>query len=221
MATFSQLDQLVTSRGHSTSEVLGWIEDALYREAPATEHPEHDWTDAEAAVLEHEGIDVSPLRAEETDVLDATQRGYIDLLGSGWTVNDTAHHLSVSPSRIRQMLSQRKLYGIRPRGRAWVLPEWQFSGSGLIPGIEAVNQAFDPALHPLTVSGFLHHPKPELDLGFPQTTTRAASLYAASMTVPSPQPAAGPEDESSRLSPLQWLASGGDPNPVVALAKEL
>jgi len=106
-------------------------------------------------------------------------------------VAEVAVRLQVTSSRVRQLLGQRRLYGIRPGGRAWVIPSWQFAGDRLLPGVEMVNQAIPQDCHPLAVDGFFHTDQPELEVG------------------------------GTALSPLAWLQRGGDPSVVQALAGDL
>lgn len=185
------LERLAASRGRDPADLIAWLEDALERAAPTSRQPERDWSGADAAVLSAEGIDVTPLRPAEADIIAAGHRRYVAMLSAGLSVVEAAARIGLTPSRIRQMLAEHRLYGVRPRGRAWILPAWQFDGERIVPGIEAVNQALDHDLHPLTVSGFMHSPQPELD----------ASGRA--------------------LSPLDWLRGGGSASAVVALAGSL
>lgn len=181
--------QLAGSRHRDPDELVGWLEDALVRSATVSSHPDADWTQAEVDVLTAEGVDITD--EGRGDVVGAGYRRYLDILASGLSVAEVSARLDVTGSRVRQLLGQRRLYGVRPRGRAWVVPLWQFSGDGLLPGIEAVNQAVPEDCHPLAVDGFFHTVQPELDA------------------------------EGRPLSPLEWLRQGGNPAPVLALARDL
>ena len=183
--------RLADSRRRDPDELVGWLEDALARSAPATLHPDADWTQAEVDILASEGVDVSDERPVTLDATAAGYRRYLDILASGLSVAEAADRLGVTGSRVRQMLGQHLLYGVRPRGRAWVLPSWQFAGDRLLPGVEVVNQALPRDCHPLAVDGFLRTDQPELEVG------------------------------GTTLSPLAWLRQGGDPSVVQALAGDL
>lgn len=185
------LRRLAESRDRDPEELIGWLEDALERSAPTSRHPDAGWSEAEAVLLADEGVDVTELRSEERDMVGAGYRRYLGILASGLSVAEAADRLGVSGSRIRQLLSQRRLYGVRPRSRAWVLPEWQLVGDQLTPGIETVNRALPDDCHPLMIDGFFHTPQPELEVDGPA------------------------------LSPLDWLRQGGTPKPVIALAEAL
>ncbi len=185
------LERLAASRGRNPTDLIAWLEDALERAAPATRQPERDWSAAQAAVLAAEGIDVMPLCHDEADMIGAGHRQYLAMLSTGLSVAETAARIGLSPSRIRQMIAEHRLYAVRPRDKTWVLPAWQFDGQRIVPGIEAVNQALGHDLHPLTVSGFMHSSQPELDAG------------------------------GQALSPLDWLRGGGSASAVMALAESL
>jgi hypothetical protein len=84
------------------------------------------------------------------------------------------------------------LYGIK-KGRAWVLPAFQFGDHGLIPGFDAVIGDVPRDLHPVAVLRWFAEPHSDLRLG----------------------------DEEESVSPLDWLRSGGSPKDVAELAKQL
>lgn len=107
-------------------------------------------------------------------------------------VAEVAQRLGVDPTRIRQRLRARTLYGLRVRGRSWRLPRFQFDETGReIPHLGEVLRALPPDLHPRSVEGFLRTQQPELSADGKPT---------------------GPRD---------WLRSGGPADPVVALAAAL
>ena len=115
------------------------------------------------------------------------------LLATARPVAEAARLLGVDPSRVRQRLGERSLYGLKtPRG--WRLPAFQFDldqPDRLVPGIGGVLAALPPDLHPVAVYNWLTLPDPDLAWG----------------------------DEP--VSPLDWLRSGGDPAVVAALAADL
>ena len=73
----------------------------------------------------------------------------------------------------------------------WRFPRAQFADGAPIRGLPAVSLALPPDLHPLAVWSFLNEPSTDLAVG-----ERAAT-------------------------PLEWLRSGGSPDPVAAIAREL
>lgn len=113
-------------------------------------------------------------------------------LAGALDVAETAQRLGVDPTRIRQRLRDRTLYGLRPDGRSWRLPRFQFDETGgEIPHLGEVLRALPPDLHPRSVQGFLTTPTPELSAG------------------------------GTATAPRDWLHGGGCVEPVVALAAAL
>ena len=76
-------------------------------------------------------------------------------------------------------------------GDEWRFPRAQFADGAPIRGLPAVSLALPPDLHPVAVWTFLTDPSSDLAVG----------------------------DEPA--SPLDWLRSGGAPEPVAAIAREL
>ncbi|UTT71294.1 hypothetical protein NMQ03_09540 [Arthrobacter sp. DNA4] len=75
--------------------------------------------------------------------------------------------------------------------QGWRLPEFQFAEHGALPGIERVLPALNAGLHPLAVEGFFTRSQPDLEF------------------------------EGEAVSPVEWLAAGGDPTVVAELANDL
>jgi hypothetical protein len=73
----------------------------------------------------------------------------------------------------------------------WRFPRAQFTGGAPVRGLPAVSLALPLDLHPVAAWRFLSEPNGDLEL-----------------------------DEHA-VSPLDWLRSGGSPDPVVAIAREL
>jgi hypothetical protein len=76
-------------------------------------------------------------------------------------------------------------------GDEWRFPRAQFADGAPIRGLPAVTLALPPDLHPVAVWTFLNDPSTDLPVN----------------------------DEPA--SPLDWLRSGGAPEPVAAIAREL
>ena len=97
----------------------------------------------------------------------------------------------MNPSRIRQRLAARALYGIKV-GDEWRLPAFQFRDDGLVPGIEQVLPQLPENLNPVAVYRWFHSSQPDLYDG-----------------------------DGKDLSPIEWLESGNDPSVVAELAAGL
>lgn len=154
--------------------------------------PRADLTEAEAEALNRGGLDLSPrVEGEESALARATAK-YAALLETSLTTTEAAERLGVDPSRIRQRLTDRTLYGIRtPDG--WRLPAFQFLDRGVVPGIGEVLPRLDPHLHPVAVHNFFAVPNTDLHA----------------------------EDLARDLSPRDWLQAGYPAQAVTHLASLL
>jgi hypothetical protein len=176
-----QLDERVAT---AIREILGW-------ERP--ESLQSEFSSEERATLGDAGFDLRSRRPDEpSPSLSAAER-YAALLASALTVAEAARRLGVDGSRIRQRLLARQLYGIRRR-QGWLLPRFQFSDTGLVPGIEQVLSRLPPDLHPLVVAAWFTYPHSDL---------------------------ARPDDlEEAPTSPREWLLGGGNARIVADLAED-
>lgn len=116
---------------------------------------------------------------------------FVTLLATSLGVEDAARLLGRTRPRVQQMISAGDVWAIRDEKGRWRLPAVQFVSGRLLPGLAAVLRALPAQTHPLEVAGFLTSPQPELELG------------------------------AGTVTPQEWLASGGDPGQVVALAAGL
>ena len=162
----------------------------IMRRRPA-EEPANLFTEDEARILGEGGLDLSPRRPGEPDVVVRTAARYAVMLVQAKSATEVAHSLGVTSTRIRQRALERTLYGIRDRDE-WRFPGWQFDDSGRpIRGLGAVFPVMSRDLHPIAVFRFLSEPSPDLEI------------------------------DENPVSPLAWLATGGDPEPVAAIAATL
>ncbi|GHF04684.1 hypothetical protein GCM10011600_01430 [Pseudolysinimonas yzui] len=76
-------------------------------------------------------------------------------------------------------------------GGEWRIPIWQFVGRSQVVGLEKVAQSIPTDVHPLAVQNFMARPSVDLLV------------------------------DGVSLSPLEWLASGGSPEKVAELVREL
>jgi hypothetical protein len=175
----------------SESEFVAALRTALNREARAGTVT---LTEPEAAVLaEHSGVDAAAAAANSAPPRVAVERARIefDLLRHSYTVGDIAAKWGVDTSRIRHRVRNKALYGVRV-GRALRLPEWQFDNDlRPLAGLGALLDALPEGIHPREVEGFMTTPQDELRL------------------------------RGRKVSPRDWLLSGGSPDRVVAHAVDL
>ena len=162
---------------------------AIHRRAD----PETALTSAEQEALRRGGLDLRPREWGQEDPLLKTAADYAVLVASGYTVGQAAEHLGVDPSRIRQRLAARTLYGIKSRG-VWRLPRFQFSENGLVSHADLVLPRLRDGVHPVGVWRWFVTPNSELTLD---------------------------DEDETAVSPRDWLLQGLNPRPVAELAAEL
>lgn len=150
------------------------------------------------------------LTTEEADLLD--QAGFTEdpdayasvaadvlahiglLINTAVTTDEVARAHGVNESRIRQRRLEGSLWAIDDNGR-WLFPVMQFEeepktgARRQIRGLDQVFRALPRDLHPVAVAGFLRTRSPNLSLAH------------------------------RPLSPLEWLSSGGDVEPVLRLVE--
>jgi hypothetical protein len=153
-----------------------------------------DLTREEAEALERGGFVLEDGESSE-DPLARTVAEYAALLKSSLSTGEAAKRLGVDPSRIRQRLTSLPptLYGVRI-GAGWYIPEFQFDGDGMVPGIGDVVSRLDPELHPVAVYRWFTSPNPDLSMD---------------------------EPGGRNLSPRDWLRLGLPVPPVADLASNL
>ncbi|MBA3780157.1 MAG: hypothetical protein H0X16_12840 [Chloroflexi bacterium] len=77
------------------------------------------------------------------------------------TVEDAAERMRLNQSRLRQMLLDRSLYGIKADGE-WRVPAFQFSGERQVRNLGSVLRATPRNLHPVELFNWLVRPNPAL-----------------------------------------------------------
>lgn len=102
-----------------------------------------------------------------------------------------AELLGVDRSRISQRVTQRSLYAFTGPSGRRLYPRWQFRDDETLPGLRTVLEALPADLHPLVVRGWFTSPDVDLDL------------------------------DGDALSPVDWLATGGDPAVAADLASDV
>jgi len=113
------------------------------------------------------------------------------LVAGSVSTTQAAGLLGVDGARIRQRLAERTLYGFKLLGSEWQLPSFQFTEVGLVPNLGQVLRTLPADLHPVEVYNWLTLPEAELEL------------------------------EGEPVSPLDWLRTGGSPEPVLEIARQI
>ncbi len=170
------------------------FEDALHdmRRTLFPPDPAADLPAPEVAALRRGGFELAPVTAESSNALARTAAEYAVLCGTSLSAGETAQKLGVDPSRVRQLLAARKIYGLQMRG-AWKIPVFQFDGDRLLPGLEEVIPVLPEDLHPVAIYHWFTTPNPDLV----------------------------PGGSEQGLSPREWLLSGHSPKVVAELASDL
>ena len=156
------------------------------------EDPEGGFTLAELSVLREGGLTFDA--SEYGNQVSRTASKYAAISASALTVREAAVLLAVSEGRVRQKISEGRLYAIRGRNGERRLPRFQFSERGAVEGMQETMREVPPGVHPVSLQNFFLSPNPDLylDVG-----------------------------EETPVSPRDWLLSGGAPRAVTPLAREL
>ncbi|MFC9253235.1 DNA-binding protein [Amycolatopsis thailandensis] len=170
-------------------EFLTLVEDAARRLSPPNPDPSHYFSADQRAALTDVGLDLSPRSEDEPDFRARTVAAHAVLADSALSVLEAAKALGVDDSRIRHRLKEGRLTGWKDQG--WRLPSWQFTGSGVLPGLEVVLRAIPEDQPALVVAAFMSTPQSDLVINDHPAT------------------------------PRQWLLSGGDPEHVAKLVATL
>jgi len=151
----------------------------------------HALSAGEADALESVGLSTERWkRRGRTDPLAQSIADYMALLDTSLTTSRAAKYLKVDPSRIRQRLRERSLYGVEYDGEKR-LPLFQFERHKVVPGLAHVLAELPRHLSPLDVADWFLSPNPDLEI----------------------------ETRSTPLSPREWLLTGRSVDTVVALAR--
>ncbi|WP_024877864.1 hypothetical protein [Saccharomonospora piscinae] len=173
------------------SKFLALVEDAARRLTPPSPNPSHYFSPDQQAALRDVGLDLSSQGAHDTDYRARTVAAHAVLADSALTVSEAAALLGVDDSRIRHRLKEGRLTGWKAAQGGWRLPAWQFTPSGVLPGLDVVLRAVPADQPALVVAAFMSTAQSDLVInGRPAT-------------------------------PRQWLLAGGDPELVAPLAATL
>lgn len=109
------------------------------------------------------------------------------------TAEQVGVRLGISASRVRHRQSDHHLYAFRA-GKSRHYPLWQFVGTSdrVVPRLAAVLPAMPAGWQPASVEGFMVTPQEGLSA-----------------------------DDRDWMSPVEWLASGGEPAAVVAILERI
>lgn len=103
-------------------------------------------------------------RGRRLDPLAQSIADYMALLDTSLTTSQAARFLKVDPSRIRQRLRERSLYGIEYDGEKR-LPRFQFERRRVVPGLAQLLPELPAQMSPLDVAEWFLAANPDLEAG--------------------------------------------------------
>lgn len=113
------------------------------------------------------------------------------LLAASAPLKEVAERAGVSDARLRQRIGEGSLLAIKGV-RGWLIPLFQFPNGREVPGLGRVLRSIRPDASVVLKASFLTTPQPELA-----------------------------DEADALLAPLDWLAQGRDPGPVLEAAQEI
>ena len=161
----------------------------LYTVPPSAQ----DLSEHELKVLEEGGFPKLPAEISLGDNIAIVAGEIGVLIASALSQAQAAHLLGVDPSRIRQRISQGSLYAITDENNVKVLPRFQFTDKGALPGLDKILPVIHKEAHPIAVQRFFLTPN--------------ADLFS--------------EELQANLSPRDWLMTGHQSEPIVKMAADL
>jgi excisionase family DNA binding protein len=117
----------------------------------------------ETAELRDIGLNPSVSTSKLDRASQATAAKMMAILVDSLTVEQAADVMRLHPSRLRQMLSDRTLYGIKDGG-GWRVPTFQFAGGRQVRNIGPVLRAAPQNLHPVELLNWLTRPERALPI---------------------------------------------------------
>lgn len=126
--------------------------------------PRTQLTAAETAELRKGGLSPARNREVRDRVRIRTATDTVALLATSLTTADAARRLGVDPSRVRQLLSERRLLATKDGGE-WRLLELQFADGKLVPNIGAVIESLPAGMPVLAAANWLTTPESDLEVG--------------------------------------------------------
>jgi len=165
------------------------------RRHPLTTFPpsSQDLSENDIKLLEEGGFPKAPNDISLSDNIAIIAGEVGVMIASALSQSQAAQLLGVNQSRIRQRISQTTLYAITGNNRTKVLPSFQFTEKGALPGLEKVLPAINKEAHPVVIQRFF--------------VTASVDLYSDELKI--------------NLSPRDWLISEHSPKLIVRMAADL
>lgn len=128
-----------------------------------TSKPASQLTSAEVTELRRGGLAPTADFGAYERVRATTAAEMAALLSRALSTAEAAERLELDPSRIRQLLSERRLLAVR-NGAEWQILDVQFVDGSLVPNIGQVLAALPDGMPPLVSATWLTSPEPDLDI---------------------------------------------------------
>lgn len=114
-------------------------------------------TELEVRELREVGLNPEADAAGLDDATRSATAKMAAILADSLSVDDAANRMQLHPSRLRQMLLDRSLFGIKVDG-GWRVPAFQFSGRRQTRSLGLVLRATPSNLHPIELFNWLVRP---------------------------------------------------------------
>jgi hypothetical protein len=128
----------------------GMLRDALrlvVTEPPIAD-PTSELTETELSELRAAGLRTVVPADAYVQAVSRTAARMSAILADAGTVEETAKAMGVSTARVRQLLGERALFGVRTVD-GWLVPRFQLQGDTPLPGLRAVVAALPAGIHPV------------------------------------------------------------------------
>ena len=120
-------------------------------------------SEGEVAALQGGGLDMTAARPGEGGLGSATALDVAELMDDVLRVTDAARDLQITESRVRRMLRDRALFGIKD-GRGWLIPAVQILDRRPIHGLPRMLRALPDDLQPIEALVWLTTPEADLEV---------------------------------------------------------
>lgn len=152
--------------GTDVARFIGLVEEALREVRVSDRHVGGPANLTQRDVAELRAIGFEPELPPSGAYRAATERTVAKmtaLLADSLSADLVAERLGVHPSRVRQMLGERSLYGIKT-GLEWRIPSFQFAGHRLVNNLGPVIRATPEHLHPIALQNWFTRPDQSLSI---------------------------------------------------------
>lgn len=99
------------------------------------------------------------LRESDAELAQSRAEAYQQSVAASWDVDRVASFLNLEPDSVRRAASEGALYSFASEvGDNLWFPTWQFTASGLLPGLREIIQVLPRSYYPSTVRDLMTEP---------------------------------------------------------------